>query len=66
MRLRHPVQPIAFGVSFNQILQSQVRESYVTVRESYVTAYCIWSVLQSESPISISLVSRHQNVAKET
>ena len=44
------VQPIACGVAFNQILQSQVRESYVTVRESYVTvresngtAYCVWS-----------------------
>jgi len=27
--------------------QSQVRESYVTVRESCDTAYCIWSVIQS-------------------
>jgi len=47
------VQRIACGVSFNQILQSQVRESYVTVRESYATACCTWSVIQSNSPISI-------------
>jgi len=61
MRLRHPVQPIAFGVSFNQILQSQVRESYVTVRESYVTAYCIWSVIQSNPAISSSWVICHSS-----
>ena len=62
------VHPIACGVSFTQILQSQVRESYVTVRESYVTAYCMWSVLHSNPEISISieLVSFQQNVAKET
>ena len=29
------------------------------------TAYCIWSVIQSQSPISISLVSFQRNVAKE-
>ena len=52
--VRHMSQPIACGVSFNQILQSQVRESYVTVRESYVTAYCMWSVIQSNPPISSS------------
>jgi len=30
------------------------------------TAYCIWSDSQSESPISISLVSFQRNVVKET
>jgi len=34
----HVSQPIACGVSFNLNLQSQVRESCVTVRESCVTA----------------------------
>jgi len=62
----HMSQPIACGVSFNQILQSQVRESYVTVRGSYVTANCMWSVIQSNLPISIQLVSFQRNVAKET
>jgi len=51
------VQPIACGVLFNQILQSQVRESYVTVRESYATAYCMWSAIQSNPPISIWLAA---------
>jgi len=51
------LQPVAFGVSFDQILESQVRESYVPVRESYVTAYCMWSVIRSNPPISIELVS---------
>ena len=53
MTTRVYIQPIARGVSFNQILQSQVREPYVTVRESYVTAYYMWSVIQSNPPISI-------------
>ena len=61
----HILQPIACGASFNQILQSRVRESHVTVRESYITAYCMWSVIQSQSPISISLVSFQRNVPKE-
>ena len=30
------------------------------------TAYCIWSVLSSQSLMSISLVSFQRNVAKET
>jgi len=30
------------------------------------TAYCIWSVIWSQSPISISLVSFQRNVVKET
>ena len=30
------------------------------------TAYCIWSVLQSLSPISISVFSFQQDVVKET
>ena len=30
------------------------------------TPYCIWSVIQSQSPILISLVSFQRNVAKET
>ena len=51
------VQPIACGVWFNQILQSQVRESYFTVRESYATAYCMWSATQSNPPISIWLAA---------
>jgi len=32
----------------------------------YVTACCIWSVVYSHSPISISLVSFQRNVVKET
>jgi len=55
------IQPIACGVSFHQILQSQVRESYVTVRESYVTAYCMWSVIPSNPPISSSWVICHSS-----
>ena len=47
------MQHFARGVSFNQILQSQVRESYFTVRESCITAYYMWSVIQSNPPISI-------------
>ena len=31
-----------------------------------ITAYCIWSVIPSQPPISIPLVSYQQNVAKET
>jgi len=31
------------------ILQSEVRESYITVREPYVTAYRIWSLISSFS-----------------
>jgi len=30
------------------------------------TANCMWNVIESSSPISISLVSLQQNVAKET
>ena len=30
------------------------------------TAYCIWIVIESQSPISISLVSFQRNVGKET
>jgi len=57
----HMLQPIACEVSFNQILQSRVRESHVTVRESYVTAYCMWSVIQSNPPISSSWVTCHSS-----
>jgi len=32
----------------------------------HITADCIWSVIPSQSPISISIVSFQQNVAKET
>ena len=32
----------------------------------FITAYCIWSVIESQFPISISLVSFQGNVAKET
>jgi len=59
-------RPMAFGVSFGLSLQSQVRESYVTVRESYVTAYCIYGVIRSQLPISMSVVSFQRNVANET
>jgi len=32
--------------------------SHVTVRESYITAYCTWNVIQSNSAISIGIVRR--------
>jgi len=44
----------------NEICRTQM--NYV----SHVTAYCIWSVIESQSPISISLVSFQRTVAKET
>ena len=34
------------------ILQSEVRELYITVREPYVTAYCMWSVISSFSNLN--------------
>jgi len=38
----------------------------VCVYQIPCTAYCIWSVIQSQSPISISLVFFQRNVVKET
>jgi len=40
----------------------------ITLRSLLIeaTPYCIWSVIQSRSPISISLVSFQRNAAKET
>ena len=40
-------------------------EIHVSLSKTY-TAYCIWCVIQSQSPISISLVSFQRNVVKET
>ena len=34
------------------ILKSEVRESYITVREPYVTAYCMWSVIAQFSNLN--------------
>jgi len=67
------VQPIAFGVSFNLNRHQPIRQyththaSFLTHAYCvYCTVYCIWSVIQSQSPISISSVSFQQNVANET
>ena len=49
-----------------------LQEMHVDVAKKYMlmllwsTAYCMWSVIKSQSPISISLVSFQRNVAKET
>ena len=67
------VQPIAFGVSFNLNRHQPIRQ-YTHTHASfsthaycvYCTVYCIWSVIQSQSPIVISSVSFQRNVAKET
>ena len=46
----------------------QLKASYVSLPLCTIigTANCIWSVIQSQSPISILLVSFRRNVAKET
>ena len=40
--------------------------SHVCALDTLSTAYCIWSVVESQSQISISLVSFQRNVVKET
>jgi len=42
------------------------RERGARVRRDVGVAYCTWSVIKSQSPISILLVSFQWNVAKET
>ena len=50
--------------SFFRILASFTQNYRSFSTELYV--YCIWRVIQSQSPISISLVSFQRNVVKET
>ena len=70
-------QPIAFwskeppsseGVSYLlcSLIMNPEEEGPPQIELLLCAAYCIWRVIQSSSPISISLVSFQRNVAKET
>ena len=54
------LQPIAFGVSCIITHENIILDAMI------ITAYCIWSVIQFNSPISIWLVLFQRNVVKET
>ena len=47
---------------FNSRSMILVEHTDLQLKPNDITAYCVWSVIESQSPISISLVSFQRNV----
>ena len=60
----HTVQEAHWSIERQWSMELEARKGSSLLQVN--TAYCIWSVIQSQSPISILLVSFPRNVAKET